>query len=331
MHLVLQWRGWPALLAAVLTGMLLVACGPWYVRYGIKSEQELRQASAVPRLEQAMEGSYLHDYPEIIEALEQHGEAGLKGLATGMQKRLFTRKRTVEAVGRVKSKKGLPIIILGLRDEDLLVREAALEALEAIEPSPEKRFQVLTRVISIERDKEVRATAQSALNDLKYRVNTRALKKTPAPAKAAAAPAAAPRPARAAIVAVFDIEDSSKKWDAALLDQLTDYLASKVAQSSRFKVVPRSQIRARLTREKTKAYKSCYDEACQIELGKALSAQKTISTKIIKVGSRCALIANLYDLRTETAERASSVETNCSTDLLMTAAARLAQQLAAQK
>ena len=100
---------------------------------------------------------------------------------------------------------------------------------------------------------------------------------------AAAAPATS---AKKLIVAVFDIQDHTGGMDEKTLDQLTEYLAAQVTQRAGFKVVPRDQLRSRLAAEKVKSYRKCVDQRCQIELGKAMAAQKSLATKLLKVGKQ---------------------------------------------
>ncbi|MCC6749933.1 MAG: hypothetical protein IT371_19870 [Deltaproteobacteria bacterium] len=144
------------------------------------------------------------------------------------------------------------------------------------------------------------------------------------------APIGAPR-AKPTIVAVFDTEDATGRLDAKTLNQLTEYLAAKVTESGNFRVIPRNQLKTRLSQEKREGYKVCYDESCKIELGRALSAQKSLATKLLKVGASCAISATLYDLKSETAEKAANVRTNCSEDGLMDGMEKIATQLAAAK
>jgi hypothetical protein len=138
------------------------------------------------------------------------------------------------------------------------------------------------------------------------------------------APTAASRP----IVAVFGIQDASKRLGSDVLDQLSEYLSTQVAATGRYRIVPRDRLRERLVDERRKSYRACFDEACQIELGKALAAQKSLSSKLLRVGERCALTSVIYDLRTETTEAAASVDTACSVEALLGAARQVAQQLA---
>ena len=154
---------------------------------------------------------------------------------------------------------------------------------------------------------------------------------TAAPPAPGPPPAAAPKQAvpqkRGAIVAVFDIRDSSGRLKKPALEQFTAYLAVKLTQVAGFRVVPRDQLRARLARQKRGSFKQCYDESCQIELGKAVSANKSLSTQLLRVGSGCTISATLYDLKTETTEKAASARTACSEDGLMTGIEKIARQL----
>ena len=76
-------------------------------------------------------------------------------------------------------------------------------------------------------------------------------------------------------------------------------------------------MRRQLSDSKQASYEACIDEACQIEVGKAVAAQKSLSTKIIRVGRQCALSTTLFDLKTEATETAASVRTPCSQESLM--------------
>jgi TolB-like protein len=146
--------------------------------------------------------------------------------------------------------------------------------------------------------------------------STRAL---PAPVPAAQAPGD--------VVAVFDVQDSTGRHRPDTLDSLSEYLATKMTEAASFQVVPRSQIRARLVAEKTASYKECFEQACQIELGKAVAARKSLSTRVLRIGDRCVLTATLFDLKSESAERAASAPNDCSAEGLMKAVDSVAAQL----
>ncbi len=118
------------------------------------------------------------------------------------------------------------------------------------------------------------------------------------------------------IVAVFQIEDKSGTLTSRALDQLNDYLGSLLANKG-YQVVPRSQLRKRLLETKKGTYKECYDESCQIEVGKELAAQKSLASQILKLGSRCKVTLSLFDLRKAASEGAGTASGGCSEDAVV--------------
>ena len=116
------------------------------------------------------------------------------------------------------------------------------------------------------------------------------------------------------IVAVFKIQDArprSSKLSAKTLENLSDYLATLLAEGGDFKVVPKTGIQTALSELKESSYRECYDERCQIEVGKAVAAQKLVSTKIIKVGRRCIVAISMFNVREEATEKAASHKGRC--------------------
>jgi TPR repeat protein len=142
----------------------------------------------------------------------------------------------------------------------------------------------------------------------------------------ASAPAAAH--AEKAVVAVFEIMDRSPKpLKRPALEQLTEYLGAKLGESGRFLIVPTSQLREQLASAKKESYKSCFDQACQIEIGKAVAAEKSLQSELLHIGKTCVLKSSLYDLRTEVGERSASRKTACEEDALLEAVEGVAAQL----
>jgi len=70
-----------------------------------------------------------------------------------------------------------------------------------------------------------------------------------------------------------------------------------IAATRAYEVVLRYRIKMRLVAQNRKSYKACFDQTCQIEIGKEMAAQKSLSMVIMKLGSRCMVTAVLYDLR----------------------------------
>jgi hypothetical protein len=115
------------------------------------------------------------------------------------------------------------------------------------------------------------------------------------------------------IVAVFDLEVKGTALDAGTIDRLTDYLGSLMARKG-YQVVPRSQLRERLVGARTASYKDCYDQSCQIEIGKELAAQKTLACQVLKLGKSCKVTVNLFDLKKSASEGAGTASGECGED-----------------
>ncbi|MBW1807039.1 MAG: hypothetical protein JRJ87_02510, partial [Deltaproteobacteria bacterium] len=84
----------------------------------------------------------------------------------------------------------------------------------------------------------------------------------------------------APILAVFEIENRGSPLSAQELLSLSDYLASKLGEGGNFRIIPRDEIRKRLLIQKAESHKACYDKSCQIEIGRELAAQMTVSASI---------------------------------------------------
>jgi hypothetical protein len=126
------------------------------------------------------------------------------------------------------------------------------------------------------------------------------------------------------VVAVFVTQETLRHLKRG---QLSDYLAVRLTSECGFRVVPQDQIKAQLLEEKKKTYRHCYDQRCRIELGKAVAAEKILAVRIFKTGQQCVVTASLYDLRTETTERAATTRVKCSDASLMSALDTIAHQL----
>jgi formylglycine-generating enzyme required for sulfatase activity len=118
------------------------------------------------------------------------------------------------------------------------------------------------------------------------------------------------------IVAVFDFEVKRLRLDKQRLAELSAYFADSLAATGALSVVPRDQLRKRLTELKKKSYKECYDQSCQVEIGRELAASKTLATRLMKIGSRCVVTATLYDLRKAASEGGATAEGGCGEDAL---------------
>jgi hypothetical protein len=121
------------------------------------------------------------------------------------------------------------------------------------------------------------------------------------------------------VIAVFDIELKRIRMKRDFVDTLSDYLTTRLVEAGRFEVIPRSELRKRLLQQKKKSYKTCYDQSCQIELGREMAAEKTLSTQIQKLGSKCKVTAAVYDLKKAASGLAATATAKCNEDGLVKA------------
>ncbi|MEM7676470.1 MAG: hypothetical protein AAF449_10750, partial [Myxococcota bacterium] len=76
------------------------------------------------------------------------------------------------------------------------------------------------------------------------------------------------------VIAVFTLKGEGTAFKPVELDSVSEYLSTQLAASGRFQVVPRDEVKKALVGQKKASYESCYDESCQIEVGKELAAEK---------------------------------------------------------
>jgi hypothetical protein len=232
------------------------------------------------------------------------------------------RKQRIKAAGSLRSRDALPALIEALKDPEPEVRLAVVATLEAIAAYDQpKAILALKQASNIDRDRRVKKAAKETLRRLELLALSqgRTLEKNvPVPARVPVPETTGP------VVAVFVTQEALRHLKRG---QLSDYLAVRLTSECGFRVVPQDQIKKQLFEEKKKTYRHCYDQRCRIELGKAVAAEKILAVRIFKTGSQCVVTASLYDLRTETTERAATTRTDCSDADLMSALDDVARQL----
>ena len=139
--------------------------------------------------------------------------------------------------------------------------------------------------------------------------------------------AAAPR--RDWVVAVMKVEDPAGGDDrllASLGDQIRVLVAArgvKTIDRGAFELAARAQI----TELKRESFESCFDAACQIELGKALAASHIVRLRLGRFGARCVLNGELVALESEVSVAAASAQGGCEPEALLELGERLAGAL----
>jgi hypothetical protein len=129
------------------------------------------------------------------------------------------------------------------------------------------------------------------------------------------------------VVAVFEIENRGSPLTKDELVALTDYLGTKLGERGQYQIIPRQEIRRRLVEQKAASYKECYDQSCQIEVGREMAAQFTVSASISKVGRTCIITAAMYDLRKAATHKTGTDKGPCTADDLLSAVERIAAKL----
>ena len=143
-------------------------------------------------------------------------------------------------------------------------------------------------------------------------------------------PAAASAQDGRIVVAVFPLQDTAQVLSDDAEKNLTDYYGVKLAESGRFIIVPRNDIESAVRRLKAESYDACYDQSCQIEIGKEVAAQKALHTQVVRVGDSCAVASTLYDLRMGAAETAASERGGCTENELVESIEKVATTLGAR-
>jgi TolB-like protein len=129
------------------------------------------------------------------------------------------------------------------------------------------------------------------------------------------------------VVAVFDMTSRESGLKPGELAGLTDYLATRLGEKGLFQIIPREEIRKRLAIQKTDSFKKCYDRSCQIEVGRELAAQYTVSTSISRVGTLCLINGQLFDLRKAATLKTASAKKPCNPDELIVAIEEISDKL----
>lgn len=133
-----------------------------------------------------------------------------------------------------------------------------------------------------------------------------------------------------AVMEVEQVETTGKSVDAQMIRSLGDQLRIFVAQTGVKTIDRGAQERAfkdQIQTMKSESYKACYDNSCQIELGKALAASHILRSRIAQFGSKCVLNAELIDLRSEVTVKASSARGACEPEGFLGMSEEVAQSL----
>ena len=137
---------------------------------------------------------------------------------------------------------------------------------------------------------------------------------------ALAAAQLAPPPAqakpRAPRVAVFELELRNVRLKASMARILRDYLSDRLAATGAYRVVPGDKTRSALNREQLRSQSNCFAKSCQIRIGRALAADRSLSTRVMGIGRTCTVTATLFNLEEQVTEKGASAKGGCGEEAL---------------
>ncbi len=129
------------------------------------------------------------------------------------------------------------------------------------------------------------------------------------------------------IVAVFEIQAQRVGLEKDLIRSLTEYLGAAVSEGGVYRIVPPGNIRRALMEKTKESYKKCYDQKCQIELGRELAANKSLSTAILRFNKTCVVTCHMYDLKTQTSDVSAKAKGGCEEAGLMESIDKVASEI----
>jgi hypothetical protein len=134
----------------------------------------------------------------------------------------------------------------------------------------------------------------------------------------------------AGAIAVFHIRSvDTSRVPRAAVEKLSSELSERLAAEGE-EVVPDASLGRLLEDLQRNSMSACYDESCQIEIGRGVAAQQVLQTRIVQYGtSECVLTSVLFDLRTETSDWSYSRALPCRWSAIREAVLDIPHQLVA--
>ena len=114
------------------------------------------------------------------------------------------------------------------------------------------------------------------------------------------------------VVAVFDVQTKFLKLSKVKQDMLTELLGQELGVGGVYQVMPPGDVKRALLEQSSESFKACYDEKCQIDLGRQLPANKLVTTTVMKLGGECRVSASLYDLKRQTTDIVARTKCACT-------------------
>ncbi|MBN2494164.1 MAG: formylglycine-generating enzyme family protein [Deltaproteobacteria bacterium] len=129
------------------------------------------------------------------------------------------------------------------------------------------------------------------------------------------------------VVAVFDLNVQRIQLAGSQRDMLTRLLAEEMGVGGLFQVMPPGDVRQALQAQSSESYRDCYDEQCQVRLGRQLPANKLLTSTLRMIGQRCRLTGTLYDLGRQTTDIVAREESGCQEAELVRSVEKVAAKI----
>jgi len=133
---------------------------------------------------------------------------------------------------------------------------------------------------------------------------------------------------RAPRVAVFELELRNVRLKKSMARILRDYLSDTMATTGAYRVVPEDKIREALRREQLRSRNDCFDKSCQRRIGRALSADYSLSTRVMRIGKTCTVTSIFWNLETKVTENGAKAEGGCGDENIKRAIDKVVRKLA---
>ncbi|MEL7369395.1 MAG: DUF2380 domain-containing protein [Myxococcota bacterium] len=126
-----------------------------------------------------------------------------------------------------------------------------------------------------------------------------------------------PAPRSRPVIAVFTLKSEGTSFKPSEIESVSEYVSTQLAASGRFQVVPRDEVKKAIVGQKKASYEACYDESCQIEVGKELAAEKVVVGSISKFGAVCLVNLRIFDLAKSAAAMAGTARGACAAEAVL--------------
>ncbi len=133
-------------------------------------------------------------------------------------------------------------------------------------------------------------------------------------------------------VAVMEIEDRSKKFDADTIGSATDIFRSELSATQRFVVIDKTSQQAKMKEAikagKKESFEKCQGRNCEIPLGQTLAADNILKATVSCLGKRCTLAAEMISIAKEATVAGATGEFDGTPEGMLPAIKKVVREMA---